>query len=189
LKPVPGKYAVRIRQIFGQHQDEGSFLYTPEGAWDITFRGARPLDEAAFATYRDTGLHGVFYILRQRLDEPGMSLYSQGGDIFEHVPVEIVDFTDAGNVTVTVYFDRNTHLPLRQSMRRRNEQFHDFDVEVTAFAKYRAVKGVTLPLDTRRERNGQRALEMFLESEDVNKGLKDEIFTLPANPKSQTKGK
>lgn len=189
VPPVPGKYSVRIHQIFGKDQDEGGFLYTPDGAWDYTYRGARPLDKADFATYQDTGVRGIFYILRQRLDEPGISYYSQGGDIFEHIPVEIVDITDADGVTITVYFDRNTHLPLRQTRRRRNTQFNDFDVEVTAFAKYRTVKGVTLPLETRRERNGVKIFEMFLESEDVNKGLRDALFTLPANLKTLPKAK
>ena len=189
LTPVAGKFSVRIRQVFGKNQDEGGFLFTPDGAWDVSFRGARPLGDAEFATYQDTTLRGIFYILRQRLDEPGLSFYSQGGDIFEHVPVEIVDITDAAGSTVTVYFDRNTHLPLRQSYRRRNTQFDDFDVEVTAFAKYREFKGVKLPLETRREHNGQKVFEMFLESVELNKDLRDEVFTLPANLKILPKGK
>jgi hypothetical protein len=189
LTPVPGKFSVRIRQLFGKDQDEGGFLITPDGAWNTSFRGARPLDDAEAATYRDTTLRGIFYILRQRLNEPGISFYSQGGDIFEHNPVEIVDIADAANVTVTVYFDRFTHLPLRQTFRRRNTQFNDFDVEVTAFAKYRNVKGVMLPLETRRERNGQKIFELFVETEEINKGLRDEIFTLPANLKILPKAK
>jgi len=189
LTPAPGKFSVRIRQIFGKNQDEGGFLFTPDGAWSLSFRGASPLDNAEFTTYRDTTLRGIFYILRQRLDEPGISFYSQGGDIFEHVPVEIVDITDAAGATVTVYFDRNTLLPVRQTFRRRNTQFDDFDVEATSFAKYRDIKGVKLPLETRRDRNGQKIFEMFVESEEINKDLRDELFTLPANLKILPKGK
>jgi hypothetical protein len=142
-----------------------------------------PLDDAEFAAYRDTTLHGIFYILRQRLGEPGLSLYSQGGDIFEHVPVEIVDITDAAGATTTVYFDRETLLPVRQTFRRRNAQFNDFDVEATSFAKYREIKGVKLPLESHRERNGRKNFEMFVESVEINNNLRDEIFTLPANLK------
>jgi len=189
LTPEPGKFSIRIRQIYGKNQDEGGFLFTPGGAWSLSFRGAMPLDDAEFATYRDTTLRGVFYILRQRLNEPGISFYSQGGDIFEHVPVEIVDITDAAGATTTVYFDRETFLPVRQSFRRRNKQFDDFDVEAASFAKYRDIKGVKLPLETHRDRNGQKVFEMFVESEEINKDLRDEIFTLPANLKILPKGK
>jgi hypothetical protein len=189
LTPVPGKFSVRIRQIYGKNQEEGGFLFTPDGAWSLSFRGAMPLDDAEFATYQDTTLRGIFYILRQRLNEPGISFYSQGGDIFEHVPVEIVDITDSAGSTITVYFDRETHLPVRQTFRRRNTQFNDFDVEATSFAKYRDIKGVKLPLETRRDHNGQKVFEMFVESEEINKDLRDEIFTLPANLKILPKGK
>jgi len=189
LEPVPGRFSIRIHQLFGKNQDSGGYLFTPDGAWSITFRGATPLGDAEFATYRDTTLRGIFYILRQRLDEPGLSFYSQGGDIFEHVPVEIVDIADVSGATVTVYFDRNTHLPLRQTFRRRNAQFDDFDVEATSFAKYRDFKGVKLPLETRRDRNGQKIFEMFVETEEIDKGLRDELFSLPANLKILPKAK
>jgi hypothetical protein len=183
LPPAPGKLALRIRQIFGEHQDSGGALILPDKAWDLSYHGARPMDAETFAAYKDTALRGVFYILRQRLKEPGLSFYWQGSDIFEHVPVDIVDITDADNSTVTVYFDRNTHLPIRQTFRRRNKEFNDFDVETSAYAKYREFSGVTLPLETRRERNGRKTFEMFVETEAINKGLSDTIFTLPANLK------
>lgn len=183
LTPVPGKFAMRIRQIFGLHQDEGGVLITPENGWDISFHGARPMDDETFANYKDSAIRGIFYILRQRLKEPGMSFYSQGGDIFEHVPVDIVDITDDSNNTVTVYFDRITHLPIRQTFRRRNKEFNDFDVETSSFAKYRAFNGITLPLENRRERNGRKIFEMFVDTETVNQGLSDNVFTLPANLK------
>ena len=51
--------------------------------------------------------------------------------------MEIVDITDADNLTVTVQFDQLTKLPVRQTFRRRNEEYKDFDTEVTIFAKYR----------------------------------------------------
>ena len=183
LQPAPGKFAVRIRQNYGKNQDEGGYLFTPDGAWSFSFHGAMPLDAAELAIYRDTTLRGIFYTLRQRLDEPGLSFYSQGGDILEHRPVEIVDITDAAGITTTVYFDRESLLPVRQRFRRRNTQFNDFDVESSSFAKYRDVNGVKLPLETRRDRNGQKIFEIFIESVEINTGLHDEVFTLPANLK------
>ena len=95
--------------------------------------------------------------------------------------MEVVDITDASGATVTVFFDRNTLLPVRQTFRRRNAQFDDFDVETASFAKYRDLKGVKLPLETRRDRNGQKIFEMFVESEEINKSLRDEVFNESVN--------
>jgi hypothetical protein len=78
---------------------------------------------------------------------------------------------------------------VRQTFRRRNTQFNDFDVEAASFAKYRDIKGVKLPLETRRDHNGQKVFEMFVASEEINKDLRDEIFTLPANLKILPKAK
>jgi hypothetical protein len=188
LAPVPGKIALRERQAFGKDQSS-SVLFTDTGAWEITFRGARPLDDQRYENYQDSMLRNIFYILRQRLHEPGLQLYSQGADVFENAPVEIVDFTDADGRTVTVYFSQSTKLPIRQVFKRRNPEYKDFDQEVTVFAKYRDVAGVKWPFDVHRDRNGEKIYEMYSDSVEVNKDLKDELFSLPGNIKVLPKGK
>jgi hypothetical protein len=180
----PGELAVRERESFGKEGADGAVLFNEDGGWEITFRGARPLDDQKYANYKDSTLRNVFYILRQRLKEPGLILYSQGSDFWENRPVEIVDITDAANRTVTVYFDQMTKLPVRQIYKRRNEQFKDFDTEVTIWAKYRDVGGgVKWPFDTRRERNGEKTFEMYADSVAVNQDLTDDLFTLPGGVK------
>jgi hypothetical protein len=159
------------------------------GAWELTFRGARPLADERYTTYKDTTLRNIFYILRQRLDEPGLLFDSRGSDLYMNQPVEIVDITDADNRTVTVYFSQSTKLPIRQVFKRRNQEFKDFDEEVTVFSKYRDVGGVKWPFDMRRDRNGEKTYEIFSDSVEINKGLTDNLFTLPANLKLLPKQK
>ena len=81
-------------------------LFTEEGAWEITYRGAKPLEDQRYANYKDSVQRNIFYILRQRMGEPGLTFYSMGSDRYENRPVEIVDITDAEDLTVTVYFDQ-----------------------------------------------------------------------------------
>jgi hypothetical protein len=190
LKPAPGKLAQREHQIFGKKQDEGGLLFTEEGAWDITFHGARPFDDQRWKNYQENTRRNIFYLLRERLNEPGLSFYSQGSDLYERMPVEIVDITDANGVTITVYFDKSTKLPIRQTYRKRNTEFKDFDNEVSVFGKFRDVGGgVKWPYDVKRERNGEKIYEMYSESVEINKSLKDSLFTLPANLKVLPKPK
>jgi hypothetical protein len=189
LAPAPGKLEMRERENFGINQDSG-FLLLEDGAWELSFHGARPMADDKYAAYRMSALRNILYILRQRLNEPEMAFYSQGSDMFEHRPVEIVDITDADTNTVTVYFDARTNLPARQSFRKRNEQFHDFDTEVTIFGLYRDVGGgVMWPCNIRRERNGEKIYEMFADQVQINRDLKDNLFTLPAGLKVLPKGK
>ena len=183
LTPVPGKPSVRERQNFGKDEYSG-VLFNQDGAWEITYRGARLLEPKRIENWRDGTLRNIFYILRQRLDEPGMDFYSRGSDLYENLPVEIVDITDADGLTVSVYFSSSTKLPVRQVLKRRNPEFKDFDTEETLFAKYRDVGGgVMWPFSIRRSRNGEKLYEIYSESVQINKNLKDDIFTLPAKLK------
>lgn len=183
LAPEPGKISVRERENFGKDEKYG-VLFNESGAWEITFRGAQPLDQKRIDTFRDGAMRNIFYILRQRLKEPGMDFFSRGSDLWENRPVEIVDITDSEGLTTTVYFSSLDKLPVRQILKRRNEQFKDFDTEETIFAKYRDVGGgVKWPLSIRRFRNQEKLFELYSDSVQINRDLKDDLFTLPANIK------
>lgn len=184
LAPAPGKVELREKEAFGKNKDEGGILITEDHAWDYNYHGARPMDDETLATFRDSMLHNIFYILRMRLDEPGLTCYFMGTDRFNSQPVNIVDIVDSTNRTVTVYFSQLNNLPIRQSFKRRNETYHDFDTEVSLFDKYRDIGGgVMWPFDVHRERNGQKVYEMYAESVTINQDLTDDVFTLPARMK------
>jgi len=181
--PEAGKIYVRERQGFGKDEFQ-TYLFSDEGAWEITFRGARPLPDERVALYKDSLRRNILYILHNRLNEPGLDFYSQGSDRWENKPVDIVEVTDKDNNTVSVYFDQLSKLPVRQVYRRKNQEYKDFDTEMTVFGNYRDVGGgVKWPMQVRRDRNGSKIFEMFAESVEINKGLKDELFTVPANVK------
>src|SRR5581483_6864329 len=66
VAPAPGQVSVREREAFGK--DEASaVLFNENGAWELTFRGARPLAPARLDSYKDSTLRNIFYILRQRM--------------------------------------------------------------------------------------------------------------------------
>ncbi|MEO8370589.1 MAG: hypothetical protein ABI806_15505 [Candidatus Solibacter sp.] len=183
LTPVPGKPSVRERQNFGKDAYSG-ILFNDDGAWEITFRGARMLEPKRAENWKDGTLRNIFYVLRQRLNEPGMDFYSRGSDRYENLPAEIVDITDSNGLTVTVYFSTSSKLPVRQILKRRNPEYKDFDTEETLFAKYRDVGGgVMWPFSIRRSRNGEKLYEIYSENVQINKNLQDDLFTLPAKLK------
>lgn len=173
----------RERQSFGKDEDYAILFLENEG-WDVTFRGARPLAPALLARYRESLLHNVFYILRQRLNEKGLEIESKGTEVVDNQPVEAVEFVDRENNAVTVYFHQSTKLPVRQKWTRRDPATRRQSVEVTLFSKYREVGGgIQWPFTTLRERDGEKTFEMFAESVAVNRGLPDNLFLLPASVK------
>ena len=171
---------VREKQTFGKAEDS-SVLFREDGAWEITFRGARVLEADRTARYKDTTLRNIFYIFRQRLREPGMIFESRGADVIQNLPVEIVDITDSQNRVVTVYFHQSTKLPVRQTWSWRDPQTRERNDEVTTFNRYRdAGGGVQWPLQIERQRNGEKVYEIFSESVTVNQNLTDSVFTSPS---------
>jgi len=177
VAPVAGKPCVLERQSFGKDESAG-VLFNQDGAWEFNFHGAWLLEPKRVDNWREGTVRNIFYILRQRLDEPAMDFYSRGSDLYENLPVEIVDITDADGLTVTVYFSASSKLPVRQVFKRRNPEYKDFDTEETLFARYRGVGGVMWPLSIRRQRNGDKIYEINSESVEINRNLRDDIFTL-----------
>src|SRR5437016_13292883 len=55
LTPVPGQIAVRERQAFGK-DEYSAVLFSESGGWELTFRGARPVADQRYETYKDSTL-------------------------------------------------------------------------------------------------------------------------------------
>jgi hypothetical protein len=171
---------VREKQAFGKAEDS-SVLFREDGAWDVSFRGARPLDQDRINRYHDTTLRNIFYIFRMRLKEPGMIFESRGADVIDNQPVEIVDITDSENRLVTVYFHQSTKLPVRQSWIWRDPKTKERNEEITLFNKYRdAGGGIQWPFQIQRDRNGDKVYEIFSDSVTINQNLSDSAFAEPA---------
>ncbi len=181
-RPEPPRidfFGQRERQSFGKdNKEESAVLFTETEGWQITFRGARPVAKDVEERYRLSTLHNIFYILRQRLGEPGMILEHEGTDVVENMPVDIVTITDSENRSVKAFFHSSTKLPVRQEYVRRDEKTRDRFVELSRFSKYRDVSGIQWPFQIQRERDGEKIYEIFAESVTVNNDLLDTLFTL-----------
>lgn len=175
---VPNFVGLRERRAFGKKEDV-YIVYNEDGGWEITYRGAKPLDQPTIDSYRDTLFHNVFYLLKVRLKEPGMSIDSGGVQLVENRPCDVVDFVDAGNRITRVWFHQSTHLPVKQSWEHRDPKTRERIEEVTVYDKFRDVGGgVMWPMVTRREKNGVRTYEMYADSVTINQDFTDALFTI-----------
>jgi len=173
----------RERQTFGKDEDY-AILFLEDKAYEVTFRGARPLPDERWNRYVLSTRHNVLYLLRNRLKEPGMIFESRGSDVWQNTPVEIVDITDADNNVITVYFHASTKLPLRETWFSRDPQTKEKNDYSSIFSKYRDVgDGVMWPFNIVSYRNGDKVFELFSDSVTVNKGLTDEMFTISGKTK------
>ena len=184
--PTVGFFGQRERQSFAQKDKMLDhlpyYLYTEDKAWDVTYRGAKAIDDEKVTRYRDSTVRNVLYIFRQRLGEKGLIIEHQGSDVVDYQPMEIVNFTDANNDVTTVYFHRSTKFPMKQKFVRRNKARGENDEEIALFDKYKEVGGgAKWPLVYSRFRNGEKQFEMYADDVKINTGIADAYFSLPAN--------
>jgi len=168
------------RQSFGKKQDDAVIL-TATSAWEVNFRGARALGDERLKQFQDTTLHDIFYILRSRMDEPGLVFEHKGRDVVENAPVETIEIYDADNRNVTVWIHSSTFLPVKQRFTRWDAVINDRHEEVSHYTKYReSGDGVMWPHDVQRERDGGKILEMYADKVVVGEDFKPGVFELPA---------
>jgi len=189
LDQPPAKgVAIRERQVFGKHQDYSVLFFEDEG-WDVTFRGARPLSDQPLSRYLNSTLNNIFYILRERYNEPGLEFDYIGDDVFQNTEVALVDVIDSENHTVHVMFDRNTKLPVRQSFDYVDQTTKMRMTEATVYAKYREVMGIMWPYSIQRERNDEKVYEIYSDRVQFNQNLPSSTFSLPPGVKMLPKEK
>lgn len=182
-----GGIAIRERELLGKKRDY-SYLFLPTEGWDVTFRGARPVPDEDWERYIRTNRNDILYMLRYRLNEPGMQIEYVGTDMYISRHVEILELTDSTNLTVRVYLDHNTMLPIHQTFSWFDDKMKMHNDEATDFDKYRdAGGGVMWPYSIERSRNGYKVYQQFAEQVQVDQKLPPNIFELPPGAKRLNK--
>jgi hypothetical protein len=154
-------------------------VHREEGGWEVTYRGPTKLEKEQVVRYKDSAMHNIFYILRNRLKEPGMEFEWRGSDVIENTPMNIVDIIDSQNRVVTAYFHPTTKLPLRQKWEWRDPETRERFDELTRFSRYREVDGTQWPYQINRERNGTKVYEMFADTVLINQAMDEKRFAIP----------
>ncbi|HEX4772843.1 MAG TPA: hypothetical protein VH351_18565 [Bryobacteraceae bacterium] len=175
----PTGLAIEERQLLGKKQDYSN-LFTPTAAWDITFRGARAFSDEDWQRYVRTTRNDILYILRCRMNEPGMQFEYIGSDVYVSRHVELVDIIDSTNQVVRVYLDHNTMLPMHESYTWFDEKTREHNDAAVDYDKYRDSGGVMWPFVMERARNGFKVFQMFADSVQVDQPSPEGIFNLPS---------
>lgn len=184
LFPSPPKgIAIREREVLGKKQDY-SYLFFPDQGWDITYRGARPIDDERWDRYARSTANDVFYILKVRSKEPGLQFDYIGTDVYLGRHIEVLDISDAQDRTVRVYLDHNTMLPVHQTFTWLDPETKYRNDEVADYGKYRDIGGgIMWPFTIERQRNGYKIYQMFATTVEAGQPAPPKIFDLPPGVK------
>ncbi len=166
-------------------------LYVGNKAWEITYKGPHPIDPKDLDQYLRRRHYSLDNVLRTWLNAPGVILLYEGNSIAAQHPAQRVTLINAQNESVTLYFDDDTHLPVKKSFEWRDPVDRQKNLEEEVYENYRSVSGIMAPYNVTRFFNGDMASQRFFNSVTINQGLDAAMFDPNSgyNPNKPGKGK
>ncbi len=119
------------------------------------------------------------YILRHRLNEPGMIFRYVGPDVVDLKEADWVEIDDPQGHEIRIAISKLTHLPIRKEVAMRDPVTHMRTEEVDYYSNFQKVDGITMYFQQTRIRNGLKVFQVFYDPDGCkfNSGLSDALFT------------
>lgn len=119
------------------------------------------------------------YILRHRLNEPGMIFRYVGPDVVDLKEADWVEIDDPQGHKIRIAIGKLTHLPIRKEVAMRDPVTHMRTEEVDYYSNFQKVDGITMYFQQTRIRNGLKVFQVFYDPDGCkfNTGLSDALFT------------
>lgn len=151
-------------------------LYVGNKAWEITYKGPHPIEQKDLDDYLRRRKFSLDTILRTWVNDPGVVLLFEGNAIAAQHPALRVTLINSKNESVTLYFDTDTHLPVKKTFEWRDPVDRQKNLEEEVYENYRSVSGVMAPFNITRFFNGDMSSQRFLNSVTINQGLDQAMF-------------
>lgn len=151
-------------------------LYIGDKAYEITYKGARPFDPKDLEDYLRRRKFSLETVLRTWVTDPGVAFLYEGNTIAAQHPALQVTLINSKNEAVTLFFDADTHLPVKKSFEWRDPVDRQKNLEEEVYENYRPVQGIMAPYNVTRFFNGDMAGERFFNAVSINQGLDQAMF-------------
>jgi hypothetical protein len=145
---------------------------------EITYKGAHRQEAKDVADYVRRRQYALDWVLRHWITQPGIALFYENQTLAEGKTCDQVTVMNADNDAVTLYFDVETHLPVKKSYSWRDPTDKQRNVEEESYDNYRATQGVMTPYTVTRYYNGDMSGQRFLSSVQYNQNVSDSLFDL-----------
>ena len=151
-------------------------LYVGDKAYELTYKGARAIEEKDRLDYMRRRRFSLDTVLRTWVTDPGVILLYEGPAIAAQHSSDQVTLINSQDESVTLYFDTDTHLPVKKSFTWRDPVDRQKNLEEEVYENYRQVSGVMAPYNVTRFFNGDMSNQRFLTSVTINQGLDEAMF-------------
>ena len=176
----------RHQQGKGKRQEVKIFNLELRKAWKLEGEHTvEEIPEKEIKSFEKFVKRDVNVLLKNRLNEEGMHLYYYGPeDISGSGNYEAVEFLDAENDSVVVYFDLESHLPTRVETEFRGSEgiLHKHETELS---NWHTIQGIHTPMRTDTHVDGHPFEQVFLEEISYNVNIPPGHFLEPQVEKKE----
>jgi len=151
-------------------------VFVGDKGYEITFKGPHPVEQKDLDDYLRRRHYSLDRILRTWINDPGVVMLFEGNAIAAQHPAYQVTLVNAQNESVTLYFDTDSHLPIKKSFEWRDPVDKQKNLEEEVYENYRSVSGIMAPYNITRYFNGDMSNQRFLNTVTINQDLDPAMF-------------
>jgi hypothetical protein len=157
-------------------QRDVAYVYTGDKGYEITYKGPHAVEKKDLEDYLRHRRVSLETVLRSWINDPGVALFFDGNALAGNLPAQRITLINSKNDAVSLFFDIDTHLPIKKSYTWRDPVDRERNVEEEIYDNYRLVQGVMIPWGFTRYFNGDMQSQRFATAVRINQGLNEAMF-------------
>jgi len=154
-------------------------IHTGDKGYETTFRGTAEEDPKELAIYLRRHKFALDIVLRDWLKQPGAALFYDGPTVTESKEVEKVTIVNNENVSVSLFINSHTFLPVKKTYKYRDPIDNEMSEESEIYDGYRLVQGIMTPFNVTRIKNDEMNSQRFYRDIIYNSAMPDSLFVPP----------
>lgn len=143
-------------------------IFNGDKAWELDRMGIMALTDRELQGWINSNRYSLENLLRLRINEPGVLIQVGKVDFVDNTATQGIEITAQGGTSVRLDLRRQSFVPSRISYRVRNVKEDAWDDYSDAYADYKTVDGVQIPMHITRYLNGDRVGETFRNFAQLN---------------------
>lgn len=153
-----------------------AYLYVGDQGYEMTYKGPHAIEKKDMDDYLRRRRFSLETLLREWTNDPKVAFFYDGNALAGNLPAQQITLINARNEAVSLYFDVDTHLPIKKSYTWRDPVDKERNVEEEIFDNYRLVQGVMTPYGFTRYFNGDMQTQRFVNAAHYNESVDEAMF-------------
>jgi hypothetical protein len=153
-----------------------AYVYAGDKGYEVTYKGPHAVEKKDLEDYLRRRRFSLEMMLRVWINDPGVALFYDGNALAGNLAAQQVTLINSKDEAVKLFFDIDTHLPLKKSYSWRDPVDNERDIEEEVYDNYKLVQGVMTPYSFTRYYNGDMQSQRFMNSIQFNQGLDPAMF-------------